>query len=188
MRNWIQACLLLVVALAIAACSTKNVVESDLGMKGAPSWVNEGTAMLKDNDGRLFHGVGSAPVMGDTSLQIATANDRARAEVARILSSYLDVASNDYLSSAGAGQSPETVQSVSRQIRNLTRVNLTGAKIIGHWREPKTNMVYAIAELDMQSVKETLQGVQEMNQDLKRYISEHGDNIFDRAATQETPK
>src|SRR3569832_2031084 len=52
----------------LAACSTKNVVESDLHMKGAPDWVNEGTQILKTGDGRLFLGVGSAPPLGDLSL------------------------------------------------------------------------------------------------------------------------
>ncbi|MCG6934911.1 MAG: hypothetical protein LJE73_03325, partial [Proteobacteria bacterium] len=89
------------VILLLAACASKTTVESDLGISGAPDWVNEGTQYLNDKDGRLFHGVGQAPAMGDESLQISTADNRARAEVARILTSYLDVVSNDYTSASG---------------------------------------------------------------------------------------
>lgn len=180
-----RACAMLVLALMVA-CSEKTTVKSDLGISGAPDWVNEGTNILKDKDGRLFHGVGSVGAMGDASLQVATADDRARAEVARVLFSYLDVVSNDYAASTGA--TGEAQQAVSRQVKNLTKVNLAGAKIIGRWRDKKTETVYSLAELDMKHVKTTIGGVQDMNEDLKRYISTNADNIFDKTASREIKK
>ena len=175
---------IMLLALFIVACSSKTKVESDLGLKGAPDWVNEGTNILNDKDGRLFHGVGSASPTGDMALQKSVADDRARAEVARVLSSYMDVVSNDYLSSAKAGGTNVAEEAVSRQIKALTKVNLTGAKIIGSWRDPKTNIIYSIAELDMKQVKSTLAGTQDMNDDLRRYIETRADNIFDRVAKE----
>ena len=178
--------LLAVTALTglIAACSSTTKVESDLGLKGAPDWVNQGSSILNDKDGRLFHGVGSASPSGDMSLQKSVADDRARAEVARVLSSYMDVVSSDYMAAAKAGGTGVSEESVSRQIKNLSKVNLTGAKIIGSWRDPKTNIIYSAAELDMKHVKDTLGGVQDMNTDLKRYIETQADNIFDRVAKE----
>ncbi len=175
---------LTVLAAVIAGCSSTTKVESDLGLKGAPDWVNEGTNILNNKDGRLFHGVGSASPVGDMSLQKSVADDRARAEVARILSSYMDVVSNDYMAAAKASGTGVTEESVSRQIKNLSKVNLTGARIIGSWRDPKTSIIYSIAELDMKQVKSTLGGVQDMNTDLKRYIETEADNIFDRVAKE----
>jgi hypothetical protein len=172
------------IVAAITACSSTTKVESDLGIKGAPDWVNEGTNILNEKDGRLFHGVGSASPMSDMALQKSVADDRARAEVARILSSYMDVVSNDYMSSAKAGGANVSEEAVSRQIKALTKVNLTGAKIIGSWRDRKTNIIYSIAELDMKQVKSTLAGTQDMNDDLKRYIESSADNIFDRVAKE----
>ncbi|MBI5430000.1 MAG: hypothetical protein HY938_06020 [Nitrosomonadales bacterium] len=171
-------------ALALSACSSTTEVESNLGLKGAPDWVNEGTNILNDKDGRLFHGVGSASPTGDMALQKSVADDRARAEVAKVLSSYMDVVSSDYLASAKAGGANVTEEAVSRQIKALTRVNLTGAKIIGSWRDPKTNTIYSIAELDMKHVKDTLTGTQDMNDDLRRYIETRADNIFDSVAKE----
>ncbi len=165
---------------ALAACSSTTQVESDMGIDGAPDWVNEGTNILNNKDGRLFHGIGSSSPTSDMALQKSVADDRARAEVARVLSSYLDVVTNDYMASAKAGGSNVSEESVSREIKSLTKVNLTGAKIIGNWRDPETNIIYAIAELDMEQVKSTLEGTQSMNEDLRRYITESADNIFDR--------
>ena len=166
-------------AVMVIGCSGKTRVESDLGIKGAPDWVNEGTVVLKDKDGRFFHGVGSATSMGDESLQISPADGRARAELARILSSYMKVVSTDYLASAGKDEAQRVEQSVSQQIENLTQVNLSGAKVIGRWHDKKRNMIYSIVELDMKHVKDTVGQVETMNEGLKNFINTRGDNIFD---------
>lgn len=176
--------LVFILALLILGCSSKTMVESDLGMSHAPDWVNEGTQYLNDKDGRLFHGVGQSPALGDNSLQISTADNRARAEVARILSSFMDIVSNDYTEASGSGKDAISQQAVSRQIKNLTKVNLTGIKIIGHWKNKKDGSIFSIAELDMNHMKNTLTSVKEMNQDLSQYISQHGNNIFDKVAKE----
>ena len=174
---------LITVGLAVmllAGCSGETMVESDLGVKGAPDWVNEGTQILNDKGGRFFHGVGQAPVMGDESLQISTADNRARAEVARILSSFIDVVNSDYGSAAGSNGEMVSQQSISRQIDSLTKTNLSGAEIIGHWRSKKGGTIYSIAELDFEQVKRIVATNQEMNQGFGSFLGSQGDNVFDR--------
>ena len=177
--------LLLMLALAaLVACAGQTRLESDLAIQGAPEWVNKGTGYVNDKDGRLFHAVGSAASMGDVTLQRATADDRARAELARLFSSYLDVVSNDYQSAAKSGDSKLSEEAVSRQIRNLSKVNLAGAKIIARWQDKKTNIVYAIAELDVKQIKSTVASAQDMNGDVRRYVESNVDNIFDRLSKE----
>ncbi len=182
--QWIRGLSLLFTVLFLVACSSGNTkVESDLGFDDAPDWVNEGTNMLSTEEGRVLHGVGSAPPLGDFSLQKSTADNRARAEVARILSSYMEIVSRDYISSGKAAEQGFTEQSISREIDNVTRINLTGARIIGSWKDPKTNTIFSIAELKLDQVKATLEGVKSMNAGLKAYMNSDGDKIFDRVAT-----
>jgi hypothetical protein len=126
--------------------------------------------------------VGSAPSLGDEALQRSTADDRARAEVARMLSTYIDAVSNDYSGAAGTGTNASADQSVSRQIKAVTKQNLAGSKIMGRWKDPKTNTVWSFAELDLKSVKTTLEGANGMNDDVKRYIGRNADNIFDKVS------
>jgi len=175
---------ILLFGVVLTGCGGKTMVESDLRIKGAPDWVNEGTAILKNRDGRFFHGIGSAPMMSDQSLQIATADNRARAEIARILSSYMEVAYNDYSATNSDAEQALTENDISRQIQNISRVNLSGAHIIAHWRDKRSNVIYALAELDMKQVKETLAKVSEMNADVRQLIIDNGDNIFDRASRE----
>lgn len=174
----------LLLALLLAACAGPTRLDSDLGVRGAPDWVNKGTAYVNDRDGRLFHGVGAAAPMGARSLQVATADDRARAEVARIFSTYVDALSRDYQAASRAGDAAVNEQTVSRQISSLTRVNLAGARIIARWRDPRSDTVYSIAELDMRRVKETLAAARDMNQDVRGHIAANADNLFDRMARE----
>jgi hypothetical protein len=166
----------------LAACSSRTSVESDLGIKGAPDWVNKGSQALNDQNGRLIHGIGSAPNMNDQSLQSSTADERARAEVARVLNSFMHVVSTDYSSAAGSGQDQQASESVSRQIQNITDQNVSGARIIGRWVDPKTGTLWSIAELDMKQVKDMVNGSQDMNAAFRSYFNANADNLFDSMA------
>lgn len=168
----------------LAACAGQTRLESNLGIKGAPDWVNKGTAFVNNKDGRLFHGVGSAAPMGDPALQRATADNRARAEVARIFSTFMDVVSNDYQSAAKSGDSQVAEEAVSHQIKALTKVNLAGARIVAHWQDKRTRTLWSIAELDIKQVKGTTAATNEMNDNMRRYIQGNVENIFDRIAAK----
>jgi len=144
---------LLFLVLILGACSSRTTIESDMGLSDAPDWVNEGTQAVKDDDGRLIHGVGLAPPMGDVSLQKSTADNRARTEIARVLSTYVDAVIKDYTASTGS----DADLNVEREIRSTTQLALSGVRILGHWKNEENGDVYAFAELDMDAVEETLE-------------------------------
>lgn len=177
MKNWI---LLGAATLLLGACAGQTKLESDLGVKGAPDWVNKGTAYVSNDGGRLFHGVGSAGPMGEASLQRSVADDRARAELAKIFSAYMDVVANDFQSAAKAGGAAVADEAVSRQIRALSQVNLAGSRVIARWVDTKTNTVWSIAEIDLKQVKDTSAAAAGMNSDLQRYVGSSAENVFDR--------
>ncbi len=166
----------LFLALVLGACSSKTTIESDMGLDDAPDWVNEGTQAVKDDDGRLIHGVGMAPTMGDVSLQKATADNRARAEIARVLSTYVDAVIKDYTASTGS----DTDLNVEREIRSTTQLALSGARILGHWKDEDNGDVYAFAELDMDAVNETLKTATSLSDAFKDHYKETANANFDR--------
>jgi hypothetical protein len=166
----------LFLALTLGACSSKTTIESDMGLDNAPDWVNEGTQAVSDNDGRLIHGVGMAPPMGDVSLQKATADNRARAEIARVLSTYVDAVISDYTASTGG----EADMNVEREIRSTTQLVLSGARMLGHWKDEDTGDVYAFAELDMDAVDKSLETATALSDAFKGHYKENADANFDR--------
>ena len=171
------------IAFTFSACSSRTVVESDLGIKGAPDWVNEGRQALKDGDKRFFRGIGSAPTMNDMSLQKNTADNRARAELAQIFSSYMDVVASDYSAAASDTETTYNEQAVSRSIKNITKLNLVGAKIIARWKDKKAGTIYSLAEMDMKQFKTIASAAKDMSPELKAFIEKEADNIFDSINT-----
>jgi len=167
---------ILFLVLALGACSGKTIIESDMGLSDAPDWVNEGTQAVDNDDGRLIHGLGMAPPMGDISLQKATADNRARAEIARVLSTYVDAVIKDYTASTGS----ETDLNVERVINSTTQLALSGARILGHWKDEETGDVYAFGELDMEAVDKSLQTATDLSAAFKGHYKNNADANFDR--------
>lgn len=71
-------------------------------------------------------------------------------------------------------------RSVSHQIKNTARANLSGTRIIGSWRDPRTNIIWSISELDLKNVKTTVADVKDMNVELKNFFEVNAEVIFDR--------
>ncbi len=172
LRIWI----LLLVTTWLAACSGSTRIKSDLQIKGAPDWVNEGTQAVKNKDDRLIHGRGEAPSMGDESLQKATADNRARAEIARVLSTIMKDTLSDYTASSGG----ESDYSVEREISSSTQQALSGARILGHWKDSKTGIIYALAELDTKSMDKAMATANKLSDNFKQYYQKNADANFDR--------
>jgi hypothetical protein len=192
--HWIY---LFILCVVITGCSSsrkpvqieKNLAikepEIIVAIKGAPDWVNNGSNLLNAREGRLFHGIASAMPMGDLALQKAVADDRARDEVTRVVTSYLLIISKEYVASlmsgeSGASKATASEEAISRQITEAVKASLSSTRIIGSWRDPLLSNIWSIAELDMKHVKNSIADAMDMNADLKHYIETEADSIFDR--------
>ncbi|MEZ5507061.1 MAG: hypothetical protein R3F38_14300 [Gammaproteobacteria bacterium] len=172
---------LIAIALAtfwLAACSSNPSIESDMGIDGAPDWVNEGTQAVSDDDGRLIYGVGSAPVLNDVALQTAAADSRARAEVARVVSTFIDSTVSDY--SASAGGDSKAALNIEQNIKATTQTALNGAKIKGRWRDPETGTVYSFAEMDIKALNEAIAAAGKLSDSFKQFYTQKANANFDR--------
>ncbi len=160
--------------LVLSGCTSQRMLESDLGLDDAPDWVNIGTQAVANEAGRLLQGVGMAAAMNDMSLQRSTADNRARAEIARILSLYVDSTIKDYSAASGG----ENSAAIEQALHSSTRTLLSGARIIARWLNPDNGDLYAFAELDMQQIEQLLLTSTALSSELQRYIADHSDNTF----------
>jgi len=170
----------LILVLFLVACSSSATkVESDLDMDDAPDWVNEGSQALSTDDGRLIHGVGEAPDIGDFSLQKNTADNRARAEVASVIGIFMDNVTKDYSHHKGKSQTVD----ISRVLKTKTKVLMAGVRIIARWKDSDSKHVYALAELDLEQIKKVVNSTSSFPDHFKNYLNENGDDIFNNYAT-----
>ena len=146
----------------MAGCATQTAIESDLGIAGAPDWVNQGiNNKLKAHDGKYYYGFGSAPPMGARSLQTAAADNRARAQIAETLGSEMKVVTRDSTSTSDIEGERVTDSSTSRNIENRVNIILRDARIVAHWRDPETGVIYSLAELDYERQSSRSSGEEE---------------------------
>ncbi|MGC1509918.1 hypothetical protein FT643_18275 [Ketobacter sp. MCCC 1A13808] len=168
---------LVLIVMGLSACSSNSpTIESNMGVKGAPDWVNEGTQSVDSVDGRFIYGVASAPSMNDESLQTATADNRARAEVAKVVSTYVDSTMSDYTAATGDTSS----NSIENSINSATQTVLNGAKIKGRWKDKNTGNVYSFAEMDMKALDDAISTAGKLSDSFKAYYSENASANFDR--------
>lgn len=174
-----QLCILISV-IFLSACSSNDRVETDLGIKGAPDWVNEGTQMVDNNDGQLIYGVGMAPTMNDQSLQKSTADNRARAEIARVLQTFIDSTLQDYSAASNNGEISTNNMNIEREIRSTSQLALSGARVLGHWKDPRTDDIYAFTVLDMEKVDELVAKASNLSDGFKDFFKRTSTASFQR--------
>lgn len=177
--------MLLGMVWVLLACASHSKLNDTADANGVPTWVSGGSSILASKEGRRFQGVGSAPMLGDFSLQTATADNRARSEINRILASYVEIVSRDFIASGDAEEAGFNAQHVAKQMDELANIELTGIEVIGHWQDKQSNVVYSIAEMDMQQVREAIKSAESLHPGLREFIKSEGDSIFDRIATSE---
>ena len=175
---------LMSMVLGLAACSSNTSVDADLGISGAPEWVNEGTQVIDNDNGGLLHGVGMAPAMNDTSLQKSTADGRARAEIARILKTYVDSTLSDYSASVGDAAS----MNIEREIRSTTQLALSGARILGHWKHQDTGDIYAFAELRLDTMDKMIEKSAGLSESFKQFYKQNSSANFERFIQKTAPE
>lgn len=167
----------------LLACASHSTLNETADANGIPAWVSEGSTIRATKNGRRFHGVGSAPMLNNFSLQTTTADNRARSEINRILASYVEIVSRDFIASGDADESGFNAQHVAQQMDQLANIDLTGIQLVGHWTNKQSKVIYSIAEVNMQQVREAIESASSLHPGLREFIREEGDNIFDRIAT-----
>jgi hypothetical protein len=79
-------------------------------------------------------------------------------------------------------------EALSRQMRLTAKAHLVSAKIIGGWRDPRTNTIWSISELNLKNVKNSMANIEDLNGDVKKFFDANAENIFDRMMQeQENP-
>ena len=78
---------------------------------GPPKWVKQGSGAFNEKDSKGFYGVGSVAGVRNEPLAWDTAENRARAEIAKTFETYTGYLMRDYAASTTAGDLPRTRKS-----------------------------------------------------------------------------
>lgn len=176
---------LLATALLLGGCSGKHQL-----VPGAPDWVNRGSGAFADADAKVFHGVGAVAGIASPSLAVQVADARARADIARQLETYVSAMVRDYQSSQSAPAAsgtpqPREAQQVEQALKTVTQVSVRGARVLEHWKEPESGTLYALVKLDLKEFKSALEGLQEIDPELKSFVRARAEQSFEQLRLEE---
>lgn len=177
-----------IVGLTLLSCGSKEVTKTTpIQEIEAPDWVKKGSGAYDDDKGKVFYGVGSASNIGNAALLRSTADNRARSEIAKIFEFYTASLMKDYTASTSAGEANVHAdeQHVEEAIKTVSSATLSGVQIIDHWQHPATGEFFSLAELDLESFKQSLENARELNSQAREFIRDNADKLHEELREEE---
>jgi len=154
---------------------------------GPPKWVKQGSGAFNEKDTKGFYGVGAVAGVRNEPLAWDTAENRARAEIAKSFETYTGYLMRDYAASTTAGDFTKNSeeQNVERAIKTVTTTTLSGVRPIDRYKDEKTNTYYVLTRLNLEEMKENLEKAKELNAQVRDYVRRNADKLFERLEKEE---
>ncbi len=166
-------------AVAAVACGSDKKVEAANSGVNYPEWVMKGSGAFGGEAGRVFYGVGQVSGIKNAALARTTADNRARAEIAKIFEVYSASLMKDYMAATTAGDQSATSeeQHVEQAIKTFSAATLNGVQIVDHWIHPQDGSVYALAQLDLEGFTKNLDKMKELNDKVRDYVRKNAEKV-----------
>ncbi len=166
----------------VAGCQGKHKL-----VPAAPDWVNRGSGAFEDEGVKVFYGAGAVTGITSQPLAVQTADQRARADIAKQLDTYVANLYRDYQTSTAAAMGKRVMeeQHVEESLKTFTQISVRGARVVDHWKDPETNTIYSLARLDLEGIKATLEQMQEMDPALRGFVRSNAEKAFDEIRQEE---
>jgi hypothetical protein len=143
-----------------------------------PEWVLKGSGAFGGDEGRVFYGVGSVTGIQNPSLARTTADNRGRAEIAKIFQTYSASLMKDYAASTTAGDmtASSEEQHVEQAIKTFSAMTLSGVQMVDHWYHPD-GTVYALARLDLAALTDGLEKMKELSAEIRDHVRKNAERV-----------
>jgi hypothetical protein len=164
---------------AVSACGGGEKKESSNPGVQYPEWVNKGSGAFGGEHGRVFYGVGQVSGIKNAALARTTADNRARAEIAKIFEVYSASLMKDYMASTTAGDmtASSEEQHVEQAIKTFSAATLSGVQIVDHWIHPQDGSIYALAQLDLEAFANNLDKMKELNEKVRDHVRKNAERV-----------
>lgn len=154
---------------------------------GEPKWVVRGSGAFNEEGKRIFYGVGQVNGIANRALARTSAENRARAELARIFKVYVAALYKDYMASTTGGDMTASAeeQHVEQAVKTFTDATLSGVMIVDHWIDPSDGTHFALAKLDLEAFGNALDKVKELDAKTREFVRKNAARAFDELRIEE---
>lgn len=173
---------------ALGACGggEKKPETNQVLHANGPDWVNRGSGAFGGDKSKIFYGVGIAAGIHNPSLRRSTADSRARSEIAKTLDTYVAALNKSYQASTTGGdmKASSEEQHVQETIKTYSQMELSGVQIVDHWVD-NDGSEYALAQLDLETFKNNMDRMKELNAKVRDAVRANADKAFDELSVEE---
>lgn len=175
LKSCLRLTLGVVLGLMLAACG------------GPPSWVEEGSGALNKDGNKALYGVGSVIGVQNEPLAWETAENRARAELAKSFATYTAYLMRDYAASTTAKDFTKSTeeQNVERAVKTFSAVTLNGVRPVGRYKDEEKQAYYVLTKLSFKDMQATLEQANELDKEVRDFVRKNGERLFDRLEKEE---
>ncbi|MFZ1746370.1 MAG: hypothetical protein WBO24_15955 [Nitrospirales bacterium] len=157
---------------------------------GPPKWVQEGSGVMNADDSKSIYGVGAVVGVKNEPLAWETAENRARAELAKTFRTYTAYLMQDYAASTSAGNFTKSTeeQNVERAVKTFSAVTLNGVRPIDRYKDDETSTYYVLTKLSFAEMKEALQQAQELDEEVRDFVRKNAEKAFKKLEQEEAKR
>jgi len=153
--------------------------------ESTPKWVKTGT--YTGQDSKAFYGIGEVMGIRNEPLAWDVADNRARAQIVKVLSTYTAYLMRDYAASTTAGDFKRTgeEQNIEEATKTFAAATLNGVRPVDRYKDEKKGIYYVVVKMDLEDVKDMLTQSKELNSQVRDYVRKNADRAFERLEKEE---
>jgi hypothetical protein len=153
--------------------------------ESTPKWVKTGT--YTSQDAKAFYGIGEVMGIRNEPLAWDAAENRARAQMVKILSTYTAYLMRDYAASTTAADFQKTAeeQHIEEATKTFAAATLNGVRSVDRYQDEKKGIYYVVVKMDLEDVKDMLTQSKELNGQMRDFVRKNADRAFDRLEKEE---
>lgn len=165
-----------IMLLALISMNCGPAKETQISQRSdAPDWVNQGSGSLQEKN--ILFGVGTSSVTDMTAARMQ-AGERARADIAAQIKVKVKSLSKNYTTAKSGSSNSTTTDVFSNVIENMVNQNVSGVSIVEYYNDPDAKVLYVLAKLDLEQVKDVIDQHNEWDEATKKNAKSQMEDMF----------
>ena len=153
--------------------------------ESTPKWVKTGS--YKPEEAKAFYSMGEVMGIRNEPLAWDAAENRARAQMVKVLSTYTAYLMRDYAASTAVADFQKTAeeQHVEVATKTFAAMTLNGVRPVDRYKDEKKGIYYVVVKMELEDVKDMLLHSTELNSQMRDFVRKNADRAFERLEKEE---
>ena len=168
-------------AVLASACAVLSL----MACQSTPKSVKTGS--YTGPQAKAFASMGEVIGIRNEPLAWEAAENRARAQMVKILSTYTASLMRDYAASTTVSDFKRTAeeQHIEEATKTFAAATLNGVRPVDRYKDEKKGIYYVVVKMELDDVKDMLMHSTELNSQMRDYVRKNADRAFERLEKEE---